>query len=235
MDQRSPLSRVARTSRLVLVTIALLTGCAHESAPTATTAPVTEPEPETTPAETDTTAGEATTEPAATVAVVEPPPDAEPVEEPPPPEPIDMTPAAAPALCESLVPEPETLQRSEFKRGGVTLPNDSRADVLECQYHDTVSGDVVVAYLVVRSAGADYATTEELGQSYDVPGMTSSYRLGRIERMATGVRIRVTGADTYYPDTGDPDSSGRGEVDSARVVVTCTFNAEYESYECERS
>ena len=63
MDQRSPLSRVARTSRLVLVTIALLTGCAHESAPTATTAPVTEPEPETTPAETDTTAGEATTEP----------------------------------------------------------------------------------------------------------------------------------------------------------------------------
>ena len=210
-------------------------GCAHESAPAATTTPVAEPEPEITATEADTMADDATAEPAATVAAVEPQPDPEPVEEPPPPEPVDMTPAAAPALCESLVPEPETLQRSEFKRGGVTLPNDSRADVLECQYLDPVNGEVVVAYLVVRSAGADYATTEELGQAYDVPGMASSYRLGRIERMATGVRIRVTGTDTYYPETGDPDSSGRAEVDSSRVAVTCTFNAEYESYECERS
>lgn len=230
MDQPSPISRAARTSRLTLVTIALLTGCAHEIAPAATP-PVTEAEPETTATAADATAADATAEPAATVAVVEPPPDAEPVEEP---EPVDMTPAAAPALCESLVPEPETLQRSEFKRGGVTLPNDSRADVLECEYLDPVNGEVVVAYLVVRSAGADYATTEELGQSYDVPGMTSSYRLGRIERTSTGVRVRGTGTDTYYPETGDPDSSGRAEVDSSRLVVTCTFNAEYGSYECER-
>ena len=215
--------------------MALLMGCAHESAPAATTAPVTEPEPETTATETETTATDSTAEPEATVAVVEPPPAAEPVEEPPPPEPIDMTPAAAPALCESLVPEPEALQRSEFKRGGVTLPNDSRADVLECEYLDPTSGEVVVAYLVIRSAGVDYVTTEDLGQSYEVPGMTASYRLGRIERMATGVRIRVTGTDTFHPDTGDPDSSGRAEVESSRVVVTCTFNAEYESYECERS
>lgn len=214
----------------------LALGCTRESVPAASTAPVTQAAPPTT-GEPDTTGGDAPVEPTTAVAEQEPqepPPSPEPAEEPPPPEPVDMTPAAAPALCASLVGEPDTLRRSEFKRGGVTLPNDSRADVLECEYLDPTSGEVVAAFLVIRTAGADYVTTEDLGQAYEVPGMTAAYRLGRIERVATGVRIRVTGTDTFYPETGDPDSSGRAEVESSRVVVTCTLNAEYGSYDCER-
>jgi hypothetical protein len=182
-----------------------------------------------------TTEPTSTTGPTAMVAAAEPPPADEPADEPPPIVPVDMTPAAAPALCADLVPTPETLQRSEFRRGGIALPANARADVLECHYSDDVNGDVVTAYLVVRSAGEEEVTTEELGQAFEVPGMASSYRLGRLERTPSGCRIRVTGADTYYGDTGDPDSSGAPEVDSAVFVFTCTLNAEYQLYDCERN
>lgn len=233
MDQHSSLSRAARTSRLTLVTIALLMGCAHESAPAATTAPITEPEPESTAGESDTAAGNATPEPAAT-AVVETPPNPEPAEEPPPPVPVDMTPAAAPALCASLVNEPDGLQRSEFKRGGITLPGDARADVLECAYNDPTNGEVVAAYLIIRVTGDDFVTSEELGEAYEVPGNSVSYRLGRVERVGTGVRIRVTNTDTIYPNTGDPEASSRPEVDNSRREINCTRDAESGMFECAR-
>ena len=230
MDQHLLLARAAR---LTLVSIALLLGCAHESVPAATTPPTTEAEPETTEADTDTTAVDATDEPAATVAEVEPAPTPEPVEEPPPPEPVDMTPAAAPALCASLV-EPGTLRRAAFKRGGVTLHNDWRADVLECAFRAEV-GVEVSAYLVLRSASAaPFAPAPQvLGSSYDIPGMSVSYRLGPIERTSTGIRIRVTDTETIYPDTGYP-GSGRADVTRSQLVVTCTLDAEFGAYDCER-
>ena len=149
MDQHSSLSRAARTSRLALVTIALLMGCAHESAPAATTAPVAEPEPESTASESDTASGDATAEPAATTAVIEIPPSPDPADEPPP-VPMDMTPTAAPALCASLVNEPDGLQRSEFKRGGITLASDARADVLECAYNDPINGEVLNRFHMLK-------------------------------------------------------------------------------------
>lgn len=216
------------------MTALLLLGCAHESGSTPTTAPVSEPEPESTAAvEPEPASDEVTPEPTTTTVADEPPPSPEPAEEPPL-VPVDMTPAAAPALCASLVNEPDGLQRSEFKRGGITLPGDARADVLECTYNEPTNGEMVAAYLVIRVTGEEFVTSEALGEAYDVPGMSTSYRLGRLERAGTGVRIRVTNTDTIYPDTGDPESSSRPEVESARVNVSCTRDAESGIFDCLR-
>lgn len=234
MDQHSTLA--ARIARMTFVATALLTGCAHESAP-ATTTPVSEREQEPTASpETDTAAEPAEPVVEPSVAEEEPPPSPPPAEEPPPPPPpVDMTPAAAPALCAGLVGDLGSLQRSEIKRGGIALPGDARADVVECVYNEPMYGEVVAAYLVIRIAGESEVASEELGQTYDVPGESVTYRLGRIERAGEGVRVRVTLTDTIYPDTGEPGSNRR-EVDTSRRTVTCARepDPEFVYYVCER-
>lgn len=212
------------------MTAALLLGCAHETGPTATTAPVSPPEPESTAA---LEPEPVTAEPTTTAVADEPASAAEPAEEPPL-VPVDMTPAAAPALCASLVNEPDGLQRSEFKRGGITLPGDARADVLECTYNEPTNGEMVAAYLVIRVTGEEFVTSEALGEAYEVPGNSVSYRLGRVERVGTGVRIRVTNTDTIYPNTGYPEASSRPEVDNSRREINCTRDAESGMFECVR-
>lgn len=172
-------------------------------------------------APTDSTA----TEPAADAPV-------EPVDDEPPVV-VDMTPAAAPTICAALVDEPESVRRCAFLRGGVSLPGGARADVLELAYDSVEVGEVFEAYLVVRMPNEEFPVTRQLGERTDVPGMSTDYTLGRLERTPSGVRIRVTNTDTTYPDTGMP-GPGRAEVERARLVVTCTLDAETQYYDCER-
>lgn len=146
---------------------------------------------------------------------------------------VDMTPAAAPAICAALASEPESVRRCTFLRGGVSLPGGARADLLELAYDSAEVGEVFEAYLVVRMPNEEYPVTRLLGERTDVPGMSTDYTLGRLERTPSGVRVRVTNTDTTYPDTGMP-GPGRAEVERARLVVTCTLDAETQYYDCER-
>jgi hypothetical protein len=242
MDTASPLSRAAWSPRLALLAIAVLMGCARQSAPAATTPTPIESEPTATTTENETTADDTTVETVPPVAVVEPPPPPAPVVSPGGPVSLDMTEGDALRLCASLQwsQDQSTFTRREFMPGGVRLRRNSRADVLECEHTDSRAGTWVTAYLVVRwvdqdsERGEHYA--EELGESYAYafPDPSATYRLGRIERTSTGARIRVTGAETSYPGEGEPDFSGRAEVESWSVVVFCTYNAEDLYYECDR-
>ena len=146
---------------------------------------------------------------------------------------VDMTPAAAPAICAALADEPESVRRCAFLRGGLSLPGGARADVLELTYDSGEIGEIVQAHLVVRIPIDEYPTTQLLGERSDVPGMSSTYSLGRLERTPSGLQIRVTRTDTTYPDTGGP-GPGRAEVERSRLVVTCTLDAETQYYDCAR-
>lgn len=148
-------------------------------------------------------------------------------------EPIDMSPAAAPGLCEALVDEPGSLRGSAFLRGGLVISDDSRADVLECRSMDPMYGELTVAYLVIRVAGEEEPTTEELAEAYDVPGESLAYRLSRIGRRGGEISIDVTVTDTIYPDTGVPGSRRR-DVERSRVHVVCTQFPEEREYACEK-
>ncbi|MCB9661704.1 MAG: hypothetical protein H6726_28925 [Sandaracinaceae bacterium] len=185
---------------------------------------------------------DANAEPAATdaapVADSEPPSGAdEPVEASTAPtepiQPIDMTPAAAPALCADLVDDPDLVRSCAFLRGGVTLPEAARADVLEFVVDDTSYGETRRAYLVVRTPGVDYTTTRELGEAYDIPGSSVGYRLGRLQRTAQGVRIQVTLTDETFAYTGEPGVHGPRDVETVRAMFVCTRQDDG-YYDCDR-
>lgn len=231
----------ALTATIVLHALAALGGCARTPATLDSTTPTEVqatgelvPAPAATPltpppAEPEESAQSATSLASGAAADPVPAPEEEPLDPP-----VDMTPAAAPTICASLEDDPSSLRRSAFRRGGVTLADGSRADVLECASSDAVNGETVRAYLVIRTPGEAYVTSTMLGEAYDVPGNSLSYRLGRLERRPTGVRMQATQTDTIYPCTGDPSESCPPEVERARVTVSCARDPEYGTYDCER-
>jgi Leucine-rich repeat (LRR) protein len=144
------------------------------------------------------------------------------------PERVDMTSAAAPALCTDLVTySAEDLLPGAFRRGGVTLPPRSRADVLECTYSGERRAEII---LVIRTQPAERGiVSHEICYTNDVPGESVSCRVGPIERSARGVRVRATRTVTTYPCT-DGVATCPPDVERTRIEVVC--EASDGDYEC---
>lgn len=144
----------------------------------------------------------------------------------------DLSPAAATALCAAVVEDESTLQASAAGAGGLQLPDGARADVLACTVDDAMSGEVVLVFVAVSGPDGALVASAALADAYEVPGLSRSYELGRLERHAGGVRLEVTQTVTIYPCTGDPADPCPPEVERTSSVATCTPGADGDDYTC---
>ena len=95
-----------------------------------------------------------------------------------------------------------------------------------------MSGEVTLAFVVVSDADGSLVASAALGDASEVPGMSRSYELGRLERRADGVRIEVGQTVTIYPCTGDPADSCPPEIERTTAVATCWLDRADDAYAC---